>query len=225
MAQATVDELCTRVQDHGYGTDSIAVQRRAVKNIYRRVAALRRWPWLEVAADTFTINANDNTYVYTDINADVMHVDALGIQEGSDHWSLEYIPYQQFRATERQSSTWTGTPIEWTRAGQGIRLGPSPDRAFTGVADYIKSPPVPADGAVTLVPEDYEDILVWGAVTRLAARARDWDTYNAAKNEFNGILREMMDAYGVRQRQNATHVQESGEIDQVNRHVPATWPS
>jgi hypothetical protein len=185
---------------------------------------MRRWPFLEVAADTFSITVSDPEYTFTDIDATCGHVDAIGIQDGSERIELDFVQAPTLRRRERLFNE-TGTPDSWTRIGTAIRLYPNPDRALTGVADYVrKATEMAADGDNTVLPDDYADILVWGAVADIAIRQRDYDTHQWAKGLFNEQLREMMNEYGVAQRQNATEVVRTGEIDTVNRHIPNTWP-
>lgn len=223
-SSSSLASLTSRIQQRGFGSDSAGAQREALNSAYRRVLGMRRWPFLETVADTFNLVAGTPSYAFSTIDSTLLHVDAIGLVDGSQNLELDFMNTQELRRRERMYAE-SGTPWAWTRAGLAVRFYPNPDKAYTATIDYANYPGLlESEDDVSVIPPVYDDVLIWWAVADLAVRQRDWELHQWAKGQGNEVLRGMMDDYGVRQRQNATEVVRTGEIEQVNRHTPSSWP-
>lgn len=210
-------ELRTAIQQKGYGTDTATAQTGLINSIYRRIGGEHRWPWLEAQNTSITTTAGDPDYSLAAIT-DLAHIDAVRVHRGTEYPQLSYIAPQDLRDMEHVDRD-NGTPRFWTYVNAQLRLWPAPDAAYTVTIDYLKRPTVlSADGDTPIFDSTYHDVLVWGAVAELAFRERDWSAKNFADAEFNLRYNEMKRSYGLKQRQNATHVKRSSFWDHVGRN-------
>src|SRR5687768_4977634 len=114
-------QLRTRLQELGYGTDSVSAQNEALRGAYRTVTGLRRWPWLESDTTILTIQAGyENVELLT--VPDLMWVDAVRIESAtSEYLDLEYIEPLEFRALSHVDRA-TGVPSYWTEVTGELRF-------------------------------------------------------------------------------------------------------
>lgn len=225
MAASTLAQLRTKVQNLGYGTDTATQQTAFINHHYRRIAGMRRWPWLQVTRATGPPTvAGTETYTLTGTLTDLLHVEAIRLEFGTDFYNLKYKPIQAFRDSAHTYRD-QGTPQYWTKTNAGtVAFWPVPDKAYTMKVDYIKRPTaLSADGDVHIMDENYEDALVFGCVADLCIRERDAEGRAAALEEMNKLIIDMMNEYGLTNRQTASEVVSSGYWDQVGwPYVP--WP-
>jgi hypothetical protein len=81
--------------------------------------------------------------------------------------------------------------------------------------DVIKAPNVLDDDAdQLLIPDPHADVVMWGALSVLAARERDWNTRAYAEENYNNFMTEMIATYGMGDRQSPDRVVKSGFHDQ-----------
>lgn len=214
----TLAELRTSLQDKGYGTDTASQQTRMLNGVYRRIAGEHRWPWLERQSSALTAAVSNQTVSLAAITA-LMWVDAVRLEFGTEYPELEYIDPQSHRDLYHQSRD-TGTPRYWTEQFGELRLWPVPDQAYTVVLDYMTTPDdLSLDADIPLFDSTFHDVLVWGAVSSMAYRERDWSAKNFADAEYRASYDEMKRSYGLKQRQNAQHVQRSSFWNAVGRNA------
>lgn len=215
-------QLRTALQTKGYGTDTATAQTAMLNSVYRRVAGLHRWPWLEVQDVSITTTVGDSDYSLAALTT-LAHIDAVRIEKGTDRPELEYLEPQDFRDLEHVDRD-NGVPLYWTYAASELRLWPAPDQAYTVTIDYIKrTTDLSADADSPLFDSQYHDVLVWGAIAEMAFRERDWSAKNFADAEYRQRLMEMERAYGVKQRQNSSRVKRSSFWDNVGRNTRGIW--
>lgn len=210
-------QIRTAIQARGYGTDTATQQTAMVNAVYREIAGQHRWPWLEAQSSTLTTTIGDPDYATTGISADLMYIDAVRLTRGTTYLPLEYIAPQDFRDLEHVDRD-NGEPIYWTYMNYNLRLWPRPDQVYTVTVDYLFRPTdLSADSDQPLFDATYHDVLVWGAIRDLAFRERDWSAKNFADAEYSARFGKMERAYGMKQRQNSSHVQGSKFWDSVGR--------
>jgi hypothetical protein len=200
-----LSSLLSDLQQRGYASDTAAAQIILLNSSYRRVCAYRRWPWLE--SQTASIATVNGTSAYNlSTIADFLFLDAVRSEQGTNYYELEYKDPQTFRTLQHNYRD-RSTPEYWTREGEQIKIWPTPDGIYTLTIDYIKRPTDLAnDTDVPLIPVNYRDILIWGAIMELTFRERDTYTYQLAEQQYQGRLNEMMAEYGLSQRQTASEV-------------------
>jgi hypothetical protein len=209
---ADLDELCARIQARGYGPDTETAQVSMLNSVLRRVAGMRRWSWLEVAAtDAGDTTAGQSAFSLSGV-ADLLHVDAVRIRRGTDNDNLIYLPTERFRTVSHVDTGTTGVPQYWTRSRTGILLYPAPNAAYEVIVDYVLFPELMEDGTDTHpIPENYEDVLVWGAIKELCFRERDYNGRQWALDEYQTILYDMINEFNLRQRQNPSEIAHAPE--------------
>lgn len=204
----TLAQMRTALQARGYATDTATSQTEAINTRYRALAGKRRWPWLEAQNATLVTVAN-NAVVSTAAITDLLWIDAVRIESTTEFWELEYLSPQEFRELEHRDRDGQ-RPANWTQINGTLRLWPRPDRVYTVTVDYLKDPPdLSADGDTPLFAATYHDLLVWGAIIDIAFRERDMQGVEFAGRQYQDLERRMESEYGVRERQNATHVRRS----------------
>ena len=219
LSETTLSESRTIIQYKGYGSDTApAVQNSMINSVYRRVIGKRRWWFYDVVADTSTTTTAGNQRVDLSVPERLLYVNAARIQNGSEYDDLQYLPLQEIREASHLDRD-QRRPQYWSIADDELILWPVPDVAYTVVLDYTKRPPeLSADTAQVDIPQIFIDVLVWGAIRELCFRERD-DTGRAfADSEYREILNDMYQQDNMRQRQNASQVGYSGEVDEVNRY-------
>ena len=201
----TQTELITAVSTLGY-SDTTAIT-AALQRTYRRVLGMRRWDFLETQG-TDPVVAGDTTIA---LPADCKRVDAIELAR-SDGTSVDFQfrPYQQFRDYAKWQTD-QGEPQWWTQRGGTVYIWPEAQTSYTATIDYVKHPAnyLDAAGDEPVFPEEYQDVLVYGAAVDLATRERDEVAFNHNSNLYTTRLTEMVAEHGVQQRQNATHVRRS----------------
>lgn len=207
--------LRTALQARGYETDTAAAQTEALNSVARRIYGDRRWDFLEVTDDV-ALTVGDETPDLSSIT-DIHSIDAVRIEFGSDRWSLEFIDADTIRERLHEDRD-NGAPEFWSRHGRQLYIYPRPDKAYTLTLDYIKEPaPLVNDGDEPAIPDTYHDVLVVGAARDIAYRERDWSAHQAMSADFAARYAAMVQAHGVRQRQNTTHVKRSDFWDRYDR--------
>lgn len=214
-----LQEILVRIQAHGYGTDTTAQQIQFVNDSYNEVNGKQRWPFLE--ENDQSLSTVPGQYIYSLASLlNFRQVDAVRFNDGADFWEKgEYVSPQQWRDEfYRQGGSgnrqFNEKPARWTIIDQSLHILPVPDGVYTIDIDYVITPPEllnPTD--ISLWPDDYDDILVWGAIRSLAYRERDWLGRNFAQTEFETRLSRMNEEYMVRQRQTSSEVIRSGYND------------
>lgn len=209
MAARTFAQLKAAVQDEGYGTDTATQQGNFINAEYKQLAGKRRWKWLEAVDSTTTTLQGTANYTpsiaYRTLDA-VRIVDALGTPA-----YLEPMNEQDLLDLLRRDtgSGIFGTPRYWTLYAGQIYLWPIPDNVYRLTLYYIRNvTTMVADGDTHLVPEEYDGILVWGAVARMAMRQRDWLSRTFALQERDPIITAMSAEDGLWQRHRSDTVED-----------------
>lgn len=214
-------QLRTAIQARGYATDTATQQTELINMRYREIAGRHRWPWLETSDTSIATTAGTGTYSLSSIT-DLLWVDAVRIQfpatgTPTEQYNLEYVANEDLKQLRFDGSYdiagAQGIPEWWTqRGGPGgsLIILPNPERAYKVDLDYLKDPAdLSGDSDTPLFPATYHDLLVWGPIIDLAFRERDWNGMGQAQGQYDRLFMQMERAYGVRQRQNSTHVKQS----------------
>lgn len=209
-------QLRTQIQHLGYGSDTAPeVQNTMLNMIYRRVLGMRRWWFLQGSDQSITTESGTRRYTLDDIG-DLLHIDAVRIESSGRQWDISYLDPQALHDVYHTYRT-VGEPQYWTRVGSDLIFHPTPNGAYSVTIDYIKDAAKMSDDDDTpVIPEAYQDILVWGAVRELCFRERDPEGRAMADDEFQTRLRDLIQQDGLRQRQNSSQVRSSGDLDRVN---------
>lgn len=102
--------------------------------------------------------------------------------------SLEYSPFEMWSAYYDAFNTSTGTPRIITRTSSGLYdFYPRPDEPFDVSFDYSQSPKlmVAWDDVPELLPEKFEDRIMWGAIAEFADFDERTRLYSRAKKNID----------------------------------------
>lgn len=210
--------LLAELQARGYASDTRPEQILMLNAVQRRVCGLRRWPFLEQQATINTVVGTSGYNVSALTN--YAHIDAVRIARGTtEFYEPEYMAPQEFRSRQHTYIE-RGEPSYWTYHDDQIKLWPTPEQIYIVTVDFTqRAVDMAADTDQPSVPCAYRDVLVWGAIMELTFRERDGDGYSIAAQHYAARLAEMINEYGVRQRQNAGEVTKSGYWDSHNRYL------
>lgn len=203
-----LSDLLSAVQALGYSSDTQAQQVQFINDTYREVCGQKRWPFLEAQDSSISTVTGVPGYSLSAITPGISRMDAVRIQQSAiqAYWNTDYKEPQYFRDLENMDRT-PGIPQFWTVINQQLRFYPVPDGIYNVLIDYIvEVTPLVATTDVPLLPTDYHDLLVWGAIRSIAFRERDWLGRQFSQTEFEQRLGRMNDEYLLRQRQSESHV-------------------
>ena len=214
----TLAEIRSRLQALGYATDTSTAQTALINQAYRRVATTRRWVFLDAQA-TIATNTSTDQYSLSDLTygiTDLQHINAIRSEKGTDYYDFDFMPPDDFRDLQHAFRD-AGVPRYWTRIGDYIKVWPQPDAVYTLTVDYTKEiTDLVNDDDVTLIPDGYVDVLVWGTIISMAYRERDWDGHNFARQMYAEKLGELESEWGMTDRQTPKQIGESGYYDQYD---------
>lgn len=215
-----LSEILANLQALGYDTDTEAQQIIFINDTYREVNGKQRWPWHEKFDNSLSTSYNQNIYSLASLT-DLRSIDAVRLEQTAfqNYLNLDYTEPQEMRRHEHMDRL-PAPPSKWSIIDENLHLWPYPDGTYTIDIDYIITPPellLPTDTSVW--PDDYDDILVWGAVRSIAYRERDWLGRNFAQQEFETRLIRMQQEVQVRQRQTDSHVKRGHWI----QSAPLPW--
>lgn len=213
MAARTLAQLRTAVEDHGYGNDLATQQTTWLNEEYRNLGGMRRWSWLQAR---FNGTVPALSAFYTPTATDIRSPDRVYMAANATDYPMEWKPAAWLikRQQGDLATGATGTPRYWTWAFGGILFYPVLDVDYAIRFDYTKNVvPLVADSDVPLVPEAYDDILVWGAVARSAVRQNNWLTRDFAIQQKETLLNRMDAEEGLKQTQSSQEVEWTGFWD------------
>lgn len=209
----TLTNVTDAIQARGYGSDTLTTQQELVRAELRRIYGLRRWKWLDKTG-TLTLTAAVDSVSLSGLS-DLRAIDAVRASFSTTEYDdMEWLPEQQLRKLSHVERDDRDVPMYWTQFADKILVHPRPDRAYTLTVDYGRRTTLPTSGSDTIVlPDEYLDVLVWGAVAALAFRQRDWTGQAAAKTMHDELLAEMIREDSIQQRQSSARVQHSSFWD------------
>jgi hypothetical protein len=215
--------LQAAIQAKGYGTDTAAQQILFINEVYREVCGLNRWKFLEGQDTSLTTIVSQQAYNLSSTAGGGINLNG-GAWRNLDAVRIEIAPLIEYnnlkyKQPEEFMELWeidrdVSTPYYWTFYTQQLWLYPVPDNAYTVRIDYIIEPPDLSLGTdVPLIPTQYHDILVWGAVENMAYRERDWLGRQFAEQKKAKMIQQLEEEYWIQQRQTSNQVRRSGYWD------------
>lgn len=227
----TLAEIREAARAYGYELDTDAAMAQAIEAADRDIQGTRRWPWNEEPDHAVGTLADGNHSIeFQDPSLQAVRpirdLDAVYLTKQSTDQTvpdLEYLAYAELRALLEDDNVGTanvgkGEPRYWTTHNNTIYFWPVADAAYTVTADVVfgSDQDVLAsqgDSWIPRTPPDYHDLYVFYVVRTCAARERDWEMHGYMENQYRILKHQMVQAWGIRQRQNAQHVRDSGYYD------------
>ena len=115
--------------------------------------------------------------------------------------SDNYMRYNEFRAKfpyiDGTIDT-KGAPFQWTTFGNNFQFDRVADQSYTLAVDFIKKPTkMTADGDTPLIPEEFEEIYVLGAIMRLMKREDDYAPKSQEQGDYDKRVLQLVQNYGI----------------------------
>lgn len=201
MASPTFDEMRTRVlaRDYGSTADSTAIG-GYINEAYEDVCREARWPWLVTSA-TITLTPSTATFDLSTLATDLQFHGWLRSNSASVRTPVEinFGPNETRWDWFGSATATTGVPQVYARTGERTLIfGPTPDAAYAYTYWYYREPTLLVNNSdEPLMPPADREVLVYGALKRIAERDRDWNAVGYYEQQYVTRLEQM------RQRMNA----------------------
>lgn len=221
-----VSQMQQLIQDHGYTSDTAQVQLDFLNATYREIHSRMRWPFLEAINTDLVTSVNVGSYNFPAGMNNWRNIDAVRIAQPSfqNFVMIDYKEPQAFFDQLQVDQTQTATPRYWTKYANQLWFYPIPDGPYNVTIWYIQEPADmvnPTD--IPLVPVAYHDVLVAGAIYRMATRERDFINMELWGQKYEQLSTRLIEEYLVNQRQTASEVAESGWWDtEINYPLSST---
>lgn len=84
----------------------------------------------------------------------------------------------------------SGTPSHWfiSHSPSIIYLFPVPDSTYSLLIDYTKIPTAITSSGTPTTGQVWDDVIMWGAIRKLASALKDWDLYKGASDVYQDSL-------------------------------------
>jgi hypothetical protein len=183
-------QLKTSVQARGFAADTVTSQVEMVNSVYRELYSMREWWWLE--ASSSAVATVIGTQAYTPSPTTFQTIKRVWLVSAGVEIPLEYLPPHDLRKRTNDNDS-NARPKYWSFFNAQIQLYPVPEAVYTIGYDYISRPAdLAADGDTPVIPSQYHDVMVWGAVAELSFRERNYEAYNVARTRYVEKLQSMM---------------------------------
>lgn len=175
-----------------------------VSDVVNRINAMYpRWPWLAREVSV-TLTPGVSTYNWPQDFVEADWYSFFG--QGSQTWNLNpkairnadrnaWYPYERERIAS--NSTLRARPeYVMNGAGMNFQIGPIPDRAYIiGYRYYAKAPRLSGWADEILIPDQYDYIIVEGALAHLKTFKADIETAQVTKADFTQMINELIRIY------------------------------
>lgn len=128
--------------------------------------------------------------------------------------SDNYVLFRQFfQSFPKPEVNEAGAPTYWTSHAGKLYLSQPTDKAYQLDTFYIKKPTLLVDDTdIPEVPEEFQELLVLGAYSRVLKRNEDWDMAAIVDTEIDNEISMLNNRYGFRIQH--------GAVKMKNRQVP-----
>jgi len=205
----TLAEYRARVIAHGVDAQKSDGITAAINTARDDVFSNRRWSFLEERISPVVTTPGSDSISLTAL-LDVSAIDAVRISDSAGLYALDYVPPGEL-AGYAVGDNLPDVPEFWTLQGGEIRFWPTPNKAYAVELDVLTSPPalVNEDDACP-IPRAHANVVVWGALSTVLFRQRDWNAASYAAQQRDQRLAKMASVFGLKQRQSSSRVGVSG---------------
>ncbi len=194
MATLDFSELIDEVNARGYDYLSDARLGRYVNQSYASVCNRGHWPFL------LTTTTGTAPLTISDLRAVLSVVDTT--------LDTKLYPIDRRNLIESVSTdlTITGNPTYWYQESRTVVKVYPANTTDTLSVHYVKVPALLTGTDDHLIPEEFEDLIIDGAVIRALKDNDEYDMAATLQQFYNERLREMMDALLSRSHDNPEYI-------------------
>jgi hypothetical protein len=194
----TFAEIRSEVQNRGYHYVTNARIDKWIRQAYIWVCSQQPWPFLEAeVSGTSPLTISDLSQV-------------LYVTDTDNGTALHGVDLRDIRDKD-PALTATGSPVNWYLKNNQINVWPANGGNIW--VRYIQKPAVLAENTEPLIPEEYQEVIVDGAVLRGLKDNDEYDTAAALQNVIDGQVGIMVDALLTRNYMNPQMITQSGGSD------------
>lgn len=209
-----VGDILEAVRASGFETDQDERSLIFLNAEQRALIADHRWRFMLVTSTAATV-ANQADYTLP-TSPPIMHLESIRLSTPGDQQlpELEWTDSEHILALAAVDPSLHAMvqPYLWSDIDPAtIKLYPTPISPGTLTIRYLRTVVDLVDPTdIPMVPTEYLDVLRAGVCSQLAARERDWMAADKFRAEADARTAAMKGQYGLRQRQNAHRVAQSG---------------
>ena len=174
--------LIDEVNDRGFDYLSDTRLGRYVNQSYKSICNRAAWPFLR------TTTTGTAPLTISDLRA------VLGVVDTTTNAKLYHADRRHLIESVDTLLTTTGTPTYWYQESRTIIKVYPANTTDTLSVHYLKVPATLTGTDAHLIPEEFEDLIVDGAVVRAYKDQGQLDTAASTQEFYNEGLREMQDA-------------------------------
>lgn len=143
---------------------------------------------------TFNTTAGDNTYALTSIAADIQQLYSLKVTtpNNAEIYLQPMTADELDRVLPDLTSQSQGAPTKYYLWGDVVNLYPIPDGTYTIEARYIKTPTTLTSGSQPDIPEEFNEIVVLGALYRAMQTNDNFDQALIIKSQMDTQVVDML---------------------------------
>lgn len=195
----TLAQLRSRIRDR-FDDDSYdaGVIDQAINDFQRELFNSRSFRFMEKTDNTLTLSAGNNT---VSLPADCQQILSFVVRTPTNYQmnlTSKYVHYNEFVDTYIAPDLEPQGPVSfWTDFANGIVFSNPADQTVTFGLGYLKTvPTLTADADISVVPDEFSEIVVVGASTRIIRREDDYDILSDENGEVFRLLTAMLARYG-----------------------------
>ena len=191
QAGLAFSDLVTRVKTFGYGDEDETFIKTWLNMAYQDVATRKRWSWTEAVEDVIT-TASTETVLFSALSETPAFFGRLK-PVTSGVIIPEYQDNMDFEDNHtRHVTIATGQPSSYTIWANTIRFYPIPDAVYQYKLQYWAIPfEMVNDTDYPLVPPQYRNVLITGALLHAADRDHNPQLYAQRLQYYENLIRTM----------------------------------
>lgn len=190
----TANDIISRVQARLKDASvSNTVILQFINDVNREICNRYQLDFMQTST-TFNTSVGDNTYSLTSIAADMQQLWSLKITS-PDNAALYLQPMtaEEFdRIIPDITAETQGAPTKYYLWGDVVNLYPIPDGTYTIEVRYIKNPTTLTSGSQPDIPEEFNEIVVLGALYRAMQTNDNYDQSLIIKNQMDTQIVDMI---------------------------------
>lgn len=197
----TLGDLVTEVQTKAKDTTfSASLIKTYFQDTIDEVLGRHRFPFSEQTL-TATIADPATSYTFTGTVQSITNFTYTTAADTSQAYRPTYVPYRTFFETYPNRATATaGLPNYYTLySNQLLFPAPLSEDIIVSIPYILASPTLSADADVPVIPVEYKQILVRGALANIEEYRENYDQAAIHKRKVEDLTEDMLQRYGARQ--------------------------